>query len=490
MTDFLFALITFVLGYLFSRWVFLRWQGWGVTAFTTAYLLTVTAYLMKKGIFVKSHAAWFWMAVTWVTGASYTLWMNVGFAGIRLLLLVGSAVYYVIVASGCTFMGKTGNYLLIDGINAFTLIPLRNIINQYVSFAVLGKKKKRGKILPVLLGVLFALILAAILIPILRRADSGGFSIILDFIEDAFRFIDLEFFFYAILAIPIAAYIYGLISGVAHKKGTDIIEPKPIKETVDALRILQPATINIVLGAVCGVYCVFILSQIPYFFSAFTGNRPDGWLLYSEYARRGFFELSGIAVVNLIILTVGNLLSKKRRIESTALKSLNIMLAVITLLLIATAFSKMALYIDAYGLTMPRLLPCVLMVFMAIVFIALIVLQKRDFSIVRFALITGSIIVCVLSLCNLDAIVVRYNTDRYLSGTLLRYDTEILWRSGSAGILPAIEVYEATQDQNLKKDLKDYLGYQNCMYREANTQSLESYKAQKQLKLFWQRHEE
>ena len=43
MCDFAFAL-----GYLFSRWVFLTWQGWGVAVFTTAYLISVTAYLIKK----------------------------------------------------------------------------------------------------------------------------------------------------------------------------------------------------------------------------------------------------------------------------------------------------------------------------------------------------------------------------------------------------------------------------------------------------------
>ena len=40
--DFIFALVAFVLGYLFSRWVFFFWQGWGVSAFTTAYLLAAT----------------------------------------------------------------------------------------------------------------------------------------------------------------------------------------------------------------------------------------------------------------------------------------------------------------------------------------------------------------------------------------------------------------------------------------------------------------
>jgi len=223
------------------------------------------------------------------------------------------------------------------------------------------------------------------------------------------------------------------------------------------MRVIHPLTIYIALGTVCVLYLVFILSQTPYFFSAFSGRRPDGWLIYSEYARQGFFELCGIAAANLALLTIGNLTCKKRRLESRVMMMFNIVLSVITLVLIATAFSKMALYIGEYGLTMRRLLPCVFMVCMALVFIALIILQERDFSIVRFSLVTGAIVLCTLSLANPDAMVVRYNADRYLSGTLREFDMEILYRSGSAGVLPAIEVFEKTQDDDLKDRLRVYL---------------------------------
>ena len=482
LSDFTFALITFVLGYMFSRWVLFSWQGWGVSVFTTAYLLSVTAYLIKKGVFAADTATWFWLLVTWAVGVSYALWENAGFAGLRAFFLFCSATYYVIIASGRTIMGKTGNYLPVDGLNAVIILPFRNFINQYVSFSAAGKGEKRGKTLPVLLGALLALLLLMLLIPMLMRADSGGFSLILKFFVDAFGFIGPEFLLYAILTIPVSAYIYGLMSGAAHEKGTDLIKPDSARETVRAIRIIPPATINIVIGAICFVYVVFILSQIPYFFLAFTGRRPAGWLVYSEYARRGFFELSGIAAINLVVLTIGNLTSKKHRGESKTLKALNIALALITLILIATAFSKMALYISVYGLTMPRLLPCVFMLFLAVVFAALIALQKYSFSIVRFSLVTGAVIFFALCAINPDALVVRYNTNRYLSGTLSQYDVDILYRAGSAGVKPSMEVYEATQDEVLKQQIATYL--RSISYAGGDgghVQSLESYRTKELL---------
>lgn len=496
MIDFVFALVVFALGYLFSRRVFFTWQGWGVTLFTALYLLTVTAYLIRKEVFAGNAASWFWLGITMAAGVSYALWENRGFTGIRALFLFCSAVYYVLTASGLAVMGKTGNYLLIDGLNAVILIPFRNFLNQYISFGALKRGDKKGKGLAVFLGILLAVFLLICIIPMLRRADSGGFSVILDYIADVFSFNFGIVLFYFVFSIPIAAYIYGLVSGAAHKRAADTIKPEGAEKAVAALRFFQPATIHIMLGAVCGLYIVFIACQVPYFFSAFTGRRPEGWLIYAEYARQGFFELCGIAALNLVILTAGNVTSKKRRADSRLLKAFNIGLAVITLVLIATAFSKMALYINVYGLTMPRLLPCVFMVFMAIVFVALIALQKWDFSIVRFSLVAGAMILCLLCLTDPDALVVRYNTNRYLRGTLPSYDMEIVRRAGDAGVIPAIEVYERTADVELRNQLSMYLSVhlewidyrtENGLGSGANTLSLETYRARERLRqtVFW-----
>jgi hypothetical protein len=144
----------------------------------------------------------------------------------------------------------------------------------------------------------------------------------------------------------------------------------------------------------------------------------------------------------------------------------------------------MALYIGAYGLTMPRLLPCVFMAFPSIVFISLIALQKWDFSIVRLALVTGAIIICTLSLSNPDAIVVRYNTSRFISGTLQDYDMEILQRAGSAGVLPALQVYEWTDDEALRQEIRMYILFRSGVTDTSNahTQSLESQRANEQIR--------
>jgi hypothetical protein len=331
-----------------------------------------------------------------------------------------------------------------------------------------------------------ALIVLLIVTPQLLKADSGGFSNLMISILNFFRF-DwdkiLEFLLYCFLAVPTSAYLFGLASGSAVKRGTDTFTEERAEKTVSAVKITPQETVNILLGAVCILYVIFIACQLPYFFSAFNGTRPDGWLSYSEYARQGFFELCGVAAINLALLTAANILSKKPRVENIVLKIFNIVLALITLLLIATAFSKMALYIGAFGLTILRLLPCVFMLLLAFICVAVIVMQKVKFSIVRAALLFGAILFTLLCLADMDALVVRYNTDRFLSGTLDQYDTDILYRSGPAGVPYALEVYETIPNSEFKQNLYHYLKSQKDSTNEINGTYRDTYQTARAMEL-------
>jgi hypothetical protein len=455
------AMAALILGFFFVRWVFLAWQGWGVAVFTLGYCLTVALYMMRKGVAV-SRAGWFWLAATAAVGVSYGLYDNQGLEPWRSLFLFCAAVYSVLSASGRLILGRTANWMLLDGINGVLVIPFRNFANQYKSLAAAVSIRGRlGKQLAsIFFGLLLALGFSGMVLPLLMKADGGGFLLIIHGLYEYYNWILTQFsdlIFQGILAIPVAAYIFGLTSGCAHDLGCKTFKSESVRNTLDSLRVLMPATLYTALGLTCLLYGVFIGSQLSYFFSAFAGQRPEGWLVYSEYARSGFFELCQIAAINLSLLVLANLFSKRPRQEDLFLKILNGLLAMLTLLLIATAFSKMALYIGAYGLSMRRLLPCLFMLFLSIVCLGVIVSQKWPFSILRLAAATGTVMLCVLCFSNPDGWVAGYNADRYLSGTLESYDVEILYRSGAAGVEPALKVFSRTEDQELKKSIQDYL---------------------------------
>jgi len=464
--DSFFAIIAYVLGFFFVRWVvFSSWQGWGVTIFSIGYCFAVTMYIIKKG-FKIPRTGLFWLVMVLLTSISYSMYANNGLEPWRSLFLFCSAVYFVVCATEQQILGKTSNLLIIDSINALFVIPFKNFSCQYksISFTKNAKKGSGKQFSSIALGLLLAIIIAGMVFPLLMRADSGGFSKIAHGTYEFYLLLQNQFMdiiFNMIIAIPMSAYIFGLVAGCVHKRYCRTFKEENLQQTADSMRILTSITIYTTLGAICGLYIVFVGTQIPYFFSAFAGRIPEGWQVYSEYARSGFFELCQIATINLSLLILANHICKKT--EKGYLKILNCVLSLLTLLLIATAFSKMALYISVYGLSIRRFLPCLFMIFLTVVFSAIIALQKWQFSIMRLSLITAALMICGFSLLNPDGFVANYNANRYLAGTLKDFDVTILYQSGPAGVESALKVYAETEDQALKAELENYIEEQRLI---------------------------
>ncbi|MBS4030659.1 MAG: DUF4173 domain-containing protein [Clostridiales bacterium] len=482
--DGIFAIFVFILGFLFARWVLFYWQGWSVTFFTAGYLGATTIYFRKKGVIISGEG-WFWLAVTAFTGISFSLWNNHGLEPWRSLLLFFCAIYWVICATGLPLLGKTSNFIGLDFLNGLLFIPLKNFDSHFRSLAFLGRKKQAtvSQFFSIALGIAFAFIIGGMVLPLLIEADSGGFAKITNSI---FKYVQgmrnevTVLIFNMIIGIPAAAYIFGLVTGSVHKRGCFTFKKDDLEKGVSSLRLLPSATVYTLLGLVCGLYVVFVVSQLPYFFSAFIGERPEGWLVYSEYARKGFFELCTIAAINLSLLTAANLFSKKQRSVNPILKIFNVFLSLLTLLFISTAFSKMALYIGAYGLSVRRLLPSIFLVFLAVLYVGVIAMQKRQFSILRLAAVTGAVMLCLLFLLNPNGFVARYNAERYLSGTLSSFDVEILSHGGPAGVESALQVYNRSNDPLLREQLDVYLNNQqqwSARYAATPWDSLENLRA-------------
>jgi hypothetical protein len=314
------------------------------------------------------------------------------------------------------------------------------------------------------LGIFLALVVGCVVVPLLMRADSGGFSRIIDLLAPIFVPLKgnvMENILYAILAVPTAAYLFGLVAGCVHNRGCDTFKSEQVGKFFADRRTLALITVFILMSSLCLIYLVFIGCQLPYFFSAFSGQRPEGWLVYSEYARRGFFELCQITSINLLVLAAVNLLCKTPARESQALRILNSLMAILTMVLIATAFSKMTLYINVYGLSMRRLLPCIFMIYLGVVCVGIIALQKWRFSIMRLAAGVGVVVLCVLCFLNLEGFVSNYNAERYLAGRLPTMDVQILYLAGPAGVDAALRVYSQTDDPKLKTEIHNYISIVN-----------------------------
>ena len=137
-------------------------------------------------------------------------------------------------------------------------------------------------------------------------------------------------------------------------------------------------------------------------------------LSYSEYARGGFFQLLACAGIALPLGLVADwaVPAEDPRRRMTALLSTALALAILAV--VASAARRMALYVEAYGLTELRLYASAAMLWLALAVIALGVAairgRRERFSL--HALLAAAAIVAGLGILNPGARIAEYNASR------------------------------------------------------------------------------
>jgi uncharacterized membrane protein (DUF2068 family) len=198
--------------------------------------------------------------------------------------------------------------------------------------------------------------------------------------------------------------------------------------------------------------------------SAFTHVLPEG-LTFSEYARSGFFELCGVSAFNAALLFVFHILIKPKKEGRDRLKSVyTALISLFTLVLIATALSKMALYIDSYGLTEKRVYASWFMLLLAAIFLAVLLAQVvRRIRLSVVIPITCALFFALIAIPNVNAMIANYNVDAYLDGRLAEVDTYTISRYGASGVPALVKLENALQKaEHLTEQEK--LRLQNASY--------------------------
>lgn len=405
--DTLFALLFFGVGYcyiaVFTHFSGSFWHGW--LLFTVVFVAAAFSYGLLRGV-KPSKESWFWLAATLLLGLSCRIvTLDGSFGVLRFYALSLLAVYWVLCYFGVLLDGKTGNGIAVDCLRGLVILPFGNFFAGLCCIVrgifARGKKKHHWDFM---LGLLLALLLCTgIILPLLSGADAHFASLlsgVQSFFSQIFWGDFLELKIRLVLALPVSAYLFGLCYGAARRRCCNAPSAASLQKAGQKARILPVTTLLIVMAAACALYLVFILLQAGYLLSAFAGMRPEGFT-YAEYARRGFFELCQLTCFNLVLLWCANTLGRVPRSESRLLTVGNSALSALTLFLIATALSKMLMYMDSYGLTPKRIFTTWFMVWLAVVFVLLLIWQHRSFPLVRitaFLFVGGFVLLCLVDL--------------------------------------------------------------------------------------------
>ena len=357
--------------------------------------------------------------------------------------------------------------------NAF--LPLRSL--KTLAKAPDGKRKKiSSKTLGIIGGALLSIPVIAVVVPLLIDGDAAFGSLattavdkIGEFFEKIFSHMDLPVI-EAFLALFVAPYIYNVMFCFRH--GVTDEKRKEKNESYKNLRIIPSNVFAGFLGVISLVYVIYLLSQLAYFFSAFTGKLPDGsTITVASYARRGFFEMVAVAVINLAVIGVTVLFSKRNESRiSRMIKGFDLFLCGFTLVIVMTSISKILLYIAEYGLTHKRLYVFVADLILVVAFAMVTVrLFKKNFPYMKVILAFSCSMITLMSLVGTDSLIANYNVEMYLRGNLKTVDVDQLEDMGLPALKPLhkLSQNEKEGDKILNHRAKEAVAnvfYYNAVY--------------------------
>jgi hypothetical protein len=181
---------------------------------------------------------------------------------------------------------------------------------------------------------------------------------------------------------------------------------------------LRPTETAIVLGALAALFALFVVIQVHYLFGGDDRVRSSIGLTYADYARRGFFELVAVAALLLPVLLLADWARTRSWRSLTTFRVLVGVLAALLLVVVASAFERLRIYIDAYGLTALRFYAAALLAWLATVFVALLwaLLRERRDQFVIGAVLTATVALVALVALNPHGTIAGTNLARAEQG--------------------------------------------------------------------------
>ena len=339
-----------------------------------------------------------------------------------LFIAFANAMYFVLNTRQNLFhAGEIGSVL--DAARFVIVIPFQFISEPFKS--VFEGKKQQGapeqgrrkpKTGQIILGILISVPIAAVLIGLLTNADPAFKGLIGKLFSNLLLSVVkliLGIILFPLLLSPAFAYRYSIVN-------------RNRKPAVKKDRKRFPAAIAItVLSVISLVYIVYLFAQLAYFFSAFRGILPENYSA-SDYARKGFFELCAICALNALFIMFSMAFVKEESKGSSALlKLFQTFIAVVSLVIAASSFSKMNLYISLYGFTRKRVLTSIFIVILAIVFVALIIRTfAAKFPYMKMIAVCAACVLIAVGYADIDYRITKYNFEQYQRGQLTILDTD------------------------------------------------------------------
>ena len=449
--------VVFILAFLCTKYYNLNTSvatlGLGATAYIVLYVISVLVYAKLKSVKLNSESI-ILSTLMILLAISFTVFYNYSLGIFMQIAMSFMLIYLPVTVFNKLIKSETSALILYDYINALVFIPIHNATAFWICMFSKRVKSASNTKTKYFLHIFFGLLIGTPFIMIVIFLLSSADATFKNIFDNLFN-LDISVpknIGTLIWSLPMATYLYALIYGSSIEDNSKSFNIDKFNKTMDNAASIPRLSLYTVNAVICCFYILFIGIQAIYFIDILGGSLPADFT-YSDYARRGFFELLTVALINIVFIVVAKILSVKN--ENNKYMRIHILLnSILTLVLISVAFAKMYLYISTYGLTTLRIIPSVFMIFLCFVFAFIIMGEfKKNFPVTKLSFYAGNILFVLLCLANIDAVVAKYNLNAYMNGNLPHYDIYDLKESDMAAMPIIYKAWKESSDKELKEKL-------------------------------------
>lgn len=418
----------------------------GFALAAVALIATSTVYLCRSGKKITPYSGAL-LGLSVVIAASFVRSDDAFVKFVMVCFLCVSVPLGLTIQAGQSTRDPAGVLSLHDAPRAVLCLGLGKLPEALRGLSAAGKKveKANKSSAAVLLGLVVALPLVIILLLLLASADAA-FEGLLNLLPAINGEEPMVVIIFTCFAAPV---VYTLCVA--------LVQETPAQATQIRFFRLHPLTVNTVLGAVTAVYVVYLASQLAYFVGGLSGILPENYTL-AEYARRGFFEMVLLCLLNLCVIAAAAAFSRSEKGNLPLLTRIFCAgIGMVSLFFVVSASAKMLLYIHAFGLTRLRVLTEVIMLFLGLTTILVTIwLFQPKFAYMKAVLLLGLSMGALVSWVDVDTAVAAYNVSAYQAGKLDNIDLSHL-SSLSSGATPYIATLLDAPDKTVAQRARSIL---------------------------------
>ncbi|MBY0098089.1 DUF4153 domain-containing protein [Mesobacillus maritimus] len=448
--DWLFLLLCLILGIVAEEAFFRDQIGISYFVFISVFY-AIFYWRFRRFSFSHQRVGYLVLISIWLLSAGYYLYDVTAFYALNILLIPAMVIFHLsLITSPQKMEWNKLSFLFYAFLRLGNglLYPFHFIAHLSGSLKKSSHPEKYVVWKKVLIGIAISIPILFVILNLLVSADAQFERLLSNFPE--LLNVNPETIFRIIVILLYTFGFFGFMQILLHKN----IKAIP-KEGIPKSMSLDGIITLTVLLLLDLVYVLFVAVQFKYFFS----GTLEGGYTYAEYARRGFFELLFVTLINLTVTMVVIQFTKSALgVLKKAIQSALTILVLSSGVLLVSAFMRMAMYEDAYGFTFLRVLVTAFMIFLMVIFTyTLVKIWLERLSLFHFYFMASIIFYTGINLVNLDQIVVDRNIARYESTG--KIDIQYLSNLSSTGVLGLIQLYEKHPDvpglEELLKQRKD-----------------------------------